>query len=394
MKFGLAINLSGGAYGLSRTLAPDGLTFSVTDGGLNVDFTTQQTDTHLELDITAAPVAAWVGTFTVVLADLAAGPVNLVPVSFTGTTNAGDVITITPGLWLSEGGLAVTQEIVRGGSTVVSSSFDDYTIVADDVTLGLTLRETTQDANGSTPPVSATVVSASFSPATISIPEASYITATNLGADDPLIAIAFRSRPTGNDANILGIAKQADAQTFTLLQSVGLNQLQVYTFNSGSEPSVMPGRAANFYTTMRSNVIIANLSTGDVSIWSDGAVLSGTLAATRPPSVRWSGQFAFGARIGHWDAWPVHTNGGMELEGALRIWRGWAPSAADLAALVFNGSGESYSPRPWAADGAVNDGSQNRTPLIHFVASKANWDAGVNAGSGGNFTPVGTVTEI
>ena len=54
------------------------------------------------IDITVTAPAEFAGTWSFTVADLAAGPVNLVPPAISGTAAAGQVLSAADGLWASD----------------------------------------------------------------------------------------------------------------------------------------------------------------------------------------------------------------------------------------------------------------------------------------------------
>jgi len=90
--------------------------------------------------------------YEVTLADLRAGPVNLVPPAVTGANEPGESITIAPGLWLSiNGSISQSRQLLRGGvgGTEIAIGADyTYTLTLTDIQQGLTLVEQPSDRAG------------------------------------------------------------------------------------------------------------------------------------------------------------------------------------------------------------------------------------------------------
>jgi hypothetical protein len=104
------------------------------------------------IDITITSPARFAGTYTDIdPADLAAGPVNLVPVAVSGTPEEGEELTATPGLWIYDednGPIAITRTWDRGGVPIEDEDGLAYTVTTEDEEDGLRHVETAEDSAG------------------------------------------------------------------------------------------------------------------------------------------------------------------------------------------------------------------------------------------------------
>ena len=121
----------------------------------------------LAIDITVIDPPEFAGIYTVDLAALATGPVNLVPPAVSGTVAAGQVLSAAEGLWIYDstaGNPARDWQWQAGGSDIPGATATSYTVQPADVGQGVGVVETLTDANGSRS-VSSTG-SESFAPST------------------------------------------------------------------------------------------------------------------------------------------------------------------------------------------------------------------------------------
>lgn len=119
------------------------------------------------IDITVTEPAAFAGSYQADVADLAAGPLNLVLPSISGTPEAGQVLTANEGLWISDTSAEpVTQswQWQRGGADIAGETNATYLMLAGDEAAGIAVVETLTDANSARSAASASVPVA-FTPA-------------------------------------------------------------------------------------------------------------------------------------------------------------------------------------------------------------------------------------
>lgn len=118
------------------------------------------------IDITVTDPAAFAGAWQVATADLAGGPVNLVPPAVSGTLAIGQVLTALPGLWVYDTGAGVPVEGYqwrRNGADIAGATGTTHAVVAADIGPALAVAETLTDGYGQRTAVSA-AVSSGFSP--------------------------------------------------------------------------------------------------------------------------------------------------------------------------------------------------------------------------------------
>jgi hypothetical protein len=138
-----------GAFSASAGATPTVSTFQVTGGSGGVTITVGAGAASLDIDVVSPAVYA--GSYTIALADLAAGPVNLVPVAAEGVQGAGNQLTVRPGLWIYDGAGGAPlltyewQPQAAGAGTVFGST---YTQTAIDATFGVRLIETATTGAG------------------------------------------------------------------------------------------------------------------------------------------------------------------------------------------------------------------------------------------------------
>lgn len=106
--------------------------------------------THTQsVQISLVGSGAYDGTYLVQSADMAAGPVNLVPPLLSGDADptVGEVLTIVPGLWVYDGENTepVPSWTCSGAGSVSGLT---YTIVAEDAGATLTVTEQVVGGNG------------------------------------------------------------------------------------------------------------------------------------------------------------------------------------------------------------------------------------------------------
>lgn len=108
-------------------------------------------DGAIDIIISGASVTAYNGTYTITVADLDAGPVNLVPPSITGSPVDGQTLSQSyPGLWVHTGsGFSVSRTWNADGVPIAGNpSGTSHTLTPDDVGATITLVETATDSNG------------------------------------------------------------------------------------------------------------------------------------------------------------------------------------------------------------------------------------------------------
>lgn len=127
------------------------------------------------------------GVFTFSGADLASGPVNLVPpqVIDDGTPAEGETLTLTPGLWVYEpdnGGLeSANYQWQRNGVDIAGATAASYTLVSADAGTDVRVRESLSDNAGSATSSSAAVSAAAGSGTIVSFASVAADTSTRPG---------------------------------------------------------------------------------------------------------------------------------------------------------------------------------------------------------------------
>jgi hypothetical protein len=126
--------------------------FAVVDDdlGLVIEATFSVTATDLVVDVTAPP--AYVGTYLASLASLALGPVNIIAPVVTGSIGTGNVATASAGIWvydLDQGTPTITRQWEReDGTDIAGETATTYTQQANDGVLGVSIRETATNTEG------------------------------------------------------------------------------------------------------------------------------------------------------------------------------------------------------------------------------------------------------
>lgn len=160
------------------------------------------TDATIELDgsgsilVTVLAPAAFAGSYTVALADLAVGPLNLVAPSITGVASIGETVTAAPGLWLydADAGIpALDYDWQANGTAIAGATGGSFVLTTSEAGRAVTVRETATDQNGSRTATSAG----------LSIPGAGAVLSPADGAIaveylDPIVPVAL----TGADTQI------------------------------------------------------------------------------------------------------------------------------------------------------------------------------------------------
>ena len=103
------------------------------------------------IDITVTQPPEFAGTYQTNTADLALGPVNLVPPGTSGSVVAGQVLTAEDGLWIFEtaaGAPAQGWQWRRDGVDIAGATGASYTVQAGDMGQALTVAETQTDTFG------------------------------------------------------------------------------------------------------------------------------------------------------------------------------------------------------------------------------------------------------
>lgn len=119
----------------------------------------------IEIAVTEPPEFA--GSWQVDTADLAQGPLNLVPPTISGSVTAGQSLTSTPGLWIYDlaAGLPTRSwQWLVSGTEIGGATGTAYTVQPSDIGAGLSARETQADAFGQRNAESA-ILGAAFAPA-------------------------------------------------------------------------------------------------------------------------------------------------------------------------------------------------------------------------------------
>ena len=135
-----------------------------TDGQINVTITEPQLSVVIEtdntmsviaetgsIDLTVTEPAGFAGTTNFHTNDFNGGPVNLSPPTLSGTAEAGQVLTAAPGLWAYdtvEGAPAQSWQWQRGGADIAGETGTTYTVQAQDLGPGISVREIQSDTQG------------------------------------------------------------------------------------------------------------------------------------------------------------------------------------------------------------------------------------------------------
>lgn len=101
--------------------------------------------------LTIADTGLYDGTYTVTVADLAAGPAYLLPPPApTGPAEAGGVLAAVPGLVLHPAGRApaIARQWLRDGAAIPGATGETYALSAADQGCAIALRETATNADG------------------------------------------------------------------------------------------------------------------------------------------------------------------------------------------------------------------------------------------------------
>lgn len=130
-------------------------------------------DNRLEVIAAMAPVnidvtdpAGLVGSYTAALADLAGGPVPLLPPSIAGIIGDGAVLTASPGLWVFEAADDPTTSLQwqKNGANIAGATDTTLVLGPDDLNAVLTVLETYTGTRGSRTAVSNGLGVLSFEP--------------------------------------------------------------------------------------------------------------------------------------------------------------------------------------------------------------------------------------
>lgn len=111
----------------------------------------ETTETTVTITITGSPGGIYDGVYTVNVADLAAGPVNLVPARITGTAQTGQVLTVIPGVWVHDGSNAtpaLSYVWQQDGANIAGAAGTTYTLQTADAGTSITCVETAAGVNG------------------------------------------------------------------------------------------------------------------------------------------------------------------------------------------------------------------------------------------------------
>lgn len=104
------------------------------------------------ITVSVAAPAGFAGTYQTNLADLATGPLNLVPPSVSGSLSVGAVLTASNGLWLYDsaaGSPAQSWQWRRDGIDISGETSTSYTVVSGDIGTVIEVVEIQSDAFGS-----------------------------------------------------------------------------------------------------------------------------------------------------------------------------------------------------------------------------------------------------
>ena len=134
------------------------------EGQINVTITEPQLSVIIETDSTMSVVAetgpigvtvtdpaTFAGTTNFHTSDFNGGPVNLVPPTLTGSVGVGDDLTAGPGLWAydkAEGAPTQAWQWQRGGVDIAGETGTSYTVQAQDLGPGISVREIQSDSQG------------------------------------------------------------------------------------------------------------------------------------------------------------------------------------------------------------------------------------------------------
>ena len=315
-------------------------------------------------------------------ADLAAGPINLIPPRISGGTGAGATLTAMPGVWACDeqhGAPSFAQQWLRGTTPIDGATGSSYLIATGDEATGLRYRRQAANAAGTraveVEALAATPPASTFSETAVRFTSGSkLVRMADLGAADGRNVLFFASfvpyatgrqtilRQTGNHDGI-----EIWDQLFSMWLTVG------GAARSVSSPPLTVGR--------RTNVIAAVVPSGEAGV--SLRLLSrfaGESGWTQAPAVAGSGNvdltfgmFGVGGR-------PSGT--GHELNAAVYRIACWTGATVDP-------DDPALPARFLKADGTLADPATSRqvygTPRVDLYGPAADYGAGTNHGSAGNF---------
>ena len=124
--------------GITDSLAPGEASFAAAEG-----------EGELVLTVTEPP--AYAGEYRISAADLATGPVNLVPPQIAGTPAPGGALTVVPGLWAHDeaaGPVTFSRQWMRGDVPIDGADGNTRTVAAEDFVEGLRLVRSATNGAG------------------------------------------------------------------------------------------------------------------------------------------------------------------------------------------------------------------------------------------------------
>jgi hypothetical protein len=105
-----------------------------------------------EILVTILEPVDYASTHVIETADLAAGPINLVPPRPEGGSGAGSTLGAIPGIWagdVTHGAIAFTHQWYRGADAIPGATGDSYVVRSEDLVPGLHYVRTAENAAGS-----------------------------------------------------------------------------------------------------------------------------------------------------------------------------------------------------------------------------------------------------
>ena len=140
ISLALGVGLTGDAVGTPPVPPPTGGTTVVTTPENRIEIVSGADP--VEINVTEP--AAYAGTYLVSQADLAAGPVNLVPPALSAAAGVGQTMQYTPGLWAfdtARGSVVVSGQWLRDGVDIAGATTISYMVQEADLGTALTVRE-------------------------------------------------------------------------------------------------------------------------------------------------------------------------------------------------------------------------------------------------------------
>ena len=119
------------------------------------------------VDITVTEPPVFAGSYQIQIADLAGGPVNLVPPAISGTLATGEILSATGGLWVFDTGAGTPTQSwqwQRNSADISGATSATYAVTAADLGQAMSTTETRTDVFGQRT-ADSTTIGATFTPA-------------------------------------------------------------------------------------------------------------------------------------------------------------------------------------------------------------------------------------